>query len=108
MLSKALLILSLLVAPSFLSAKKPAPEEMEARGEGVIVRIAGTKCTNKKVLEQIQPEYHKNFRKAEVKLDGKKAIGACWIADDNGVFVMAADGNQGYVPLDMFKPVETI
>ena len=108
MLSKLVLVISLLIAPAMLSAKKPPADEYEARGDGIVIRIAGTKCTNKKVLDQLDPQHHKNFRKAEIKLVDKKAIGACWIVDASGVFVIGEDGNQGYVPLEQFKPVETI
>ena len=108
MLVKPLLVLAMLVSPTILLAKKAPAEEMEARGDGVIIRIASAKCVNKKVLEQLDPKYHKDFRKAEIKSNDKKAVGACWIVDATGVFVIGEDGNQGYVPLEMFKPVEVI
>lgn len=95
-------------ATGLSAAKTPPPAEMEARGDGVIIRISADLCTNKKVLALLEPQFHKDFRKAEVKVKDKKAVGACWVVDVNGVFVMAEDGNMGYVPLEVFKPVQTI
>ena len=107
MLSKLILSLSLLILPTFLLAKKPPAEELEARAGDSIIRLAGSKCTYKTVLEQINSEYHAQFKKAELKVSGKPIKG-CWTIDANGVFVIFEDGSQGYVPTEMFKPVEVI
>ena len=106
MLSKLILSLFLLILPTYLSAKKSA-DEFEARAGDVVVRIAGGKCTNKVVLDQIESTYHAQFRKAELKGNGTSKKG-CWTVDTNGVFVIFENGEQGYIPLEMFKPVETI
>lgn len=107
-MTKFLFSILLAIMAAVAIAAKPPADEFEARGDGVVIRIAGAQCTNKKILSQLAPQFHKDFRKAEVKLADKKAQSACWIVDINGVFVIGEDGNQGYVPLEMFKPVETI
>ena len=107
MLNKIILVISLLLVPTFLSAKKPPAEELEARAGDVTIRIAGKQCTNKTVLGQLKPEYHAQFKKAEIKANGK-TVGGCWTIDANGVYIIFEDGEQGYVPPEMFKPVETL
>ena len=106
MLLKLLLALSLTILPNFLQAKKVA-DELEARAGEVVIRIAATSCVNKTVLENLKPEYHAQFRKAEMRTAGKPVNG-CWTIDDQGVYLMFEDGNQGYVPREIFKPVETL
>jgi len=106
MLLKIILALSLTILPNFLLAKKVA-DELEARAGEVVIRIAATPCVNKTVLENLKPEYHAQFRKAEIRTAGKPVNG-CWTIDDQGVYLMFEDGNQGYVPPQMFKPVEVI
>ncbi len=107
MLLKIVLALSLTILPIFsLSAKKTA-DELEAKAGEVVIRIADKPCVNKTVLDNLKPEYHAQFRKAEIRTAGKPVNG-CWTVDDNGVYLMFEDGNQGYVPREIFKPVETI
>lgn len=106
MLSKLILVLTLLVLPSFLVAKK-VTDELEAKAGDVVIRLAGTKCTSKVVLEQLKPEFHDQFRKAEIRAKSKPVVG-CWTLDATGVYVIFEDGSQGYVPTEMFKPVETL
>ena len=107
MVYKLILVLSLLVTPSFLLAKKAPAEELEARNGDTVVRIAGTKCTYKSVLDQLKPEFHAQFKKAEVR-NSTKVVKACWAMDATGVFIMLETGEQGYIPPEMFKPVETL
>lgn len=107
MLSKIILVLAFLFTPTILLAAKAPSEELEARAGTTIVRIASTQCTNKIVLDHLKPEYHAQFRKAEVRVEGKPVKG-CWTMDANGVFIILENGEQGYVPPEVFKPVETL
>jgi hypothetical protein len=101
-----LLTFTVLFGATTAVAKKTT-DELEARAGEVVIRIAATPCVNKTVLENLKPEYHAQFRKAEIRTAGKPVNG-CWTIDDQGVYLMFEDGNQGYVPPQMFKPVETI
>lgn len=98
-------ILSAVVSMA-IAAKAPA-EELEVRNGDTVIRIANKPCTNKTVLENLKPEYHKQFRKAEVRNAGKPTQG-CWTMDGNGVYIMLENGEQGYIPPEVFKPVETL
>jgi len=106
MLSKIILVLSLLLVPFSLSAK-PQVEELEARAGDVVIRITSKPCTNKAVLEQLKPEFTTKFKMAEVRVAGKPTP-ACWIGSPEGIFILAEDGNQGYVPTEQFKPINVI
>lgn len=105
-LSAILLTFTVLFGATTVVAKKTT-DELEARAGEVVIRIAATPCVNKTVLENLKPEYHAQFRKAEMRTAGKPTNG-CWTVDDQGVYLMFEDGNQGYVPREIFKPVETI
>ncbi len=107
MLLKIILALSLTILPIFSLSAKKTTDELEARAGEVVIRIADKPCVNKTVLENLKPEYHAQFRKAEIRTAGKPTNG-CWTVDENGVYLMFEDGNQGYVPKEIFKPVETI
>lgn len=106
MLNKFILTILILLSPTLWAAKAPA-EELEARNGDTVIRIAGKPCTNKTVLENLKPEYHSRFKKAEVRNAGKPTQG-CWTMDGNGVYIMLENGDQGYVPPEVFKPVETL
>lgn len=107
MLKKIILTLAILLTSYAAHAAKAAPDELEARAGDVVIRLAGKECTNKKVLDQIKVEYHKQFKKAEIRHRGTPTAG-CWTIDQTGVYVIFEDGSQGYVPPEVFKPVETL
>ena len=104
---KSFLVAILVAAPLLAFSAKAPPQEFEARGDGVTVRISSPQCTNKKVLDLVKEEYHRDFKRAEIRKFGK-TIPACWIVDTTGIYVVGEDGDRGYVPIELFKPVEVI
>ena len=106
MLSKIILVLSILVLSFSLSAK-PQVEELEAKSGDVTIRITSKPCTNKAVLEQLKPEFKPKFRQAEIRVSGKTTP-ACWVGSPEGIFILTETGDNGYIAPEQFKPVEVI
>ena len=89
------------------SAAKPPTDELEVRSGDTVVRISSKPCTSKIVIEMLKPEVVKQFRQAELRNVGKPTKG-CWTMDSTGVFIILENGDQGYIPPESFKPVQTI
>ena len=88
-------------------AAKPPTEELEVRSGDTVIRISSKPCTSKIVIEMLKPEVVKQFRQAELRNAGKPTK-VCWTMDSTGVYVILENGDQGYIPPEAFKPVQTI
>lgn len=86
-----------------------AEDHLVAKLGNVVVTIYTTPCTSKPVLENIKPDYHAKFKKANVLYAGKN-LEACWtLHTDGSIYVMDEDGDPS-PPLspEVFGPEETI
>lgn len=104
---KFLVTILLATLTTITPAAKPPAEELEVRSGDMAIRISNKPCTSKVVIEMLKPEVVGQFRRAEVRNAGKPTKG-CWTMDAQGVFIILENGDQGYIPPEAFKPVETI
>lgn len=65
------------------------------------LRLTGEPCTNAAVLDQLKPEYHAQFKRAQATIKGK-ALPGCWIDTMEGVYyIQFPDGGLAF-PITMF------
>lgn len=76
-----------------------APQASNGRD---VVTLRDTSCSNEDVLSHIPPEYKKYFFNAEVLLKGVQ-YKACWLVQGENVLLVYPDGDQGMLPVTLFK-----
>ena len=94
------LIAAILLAASPAFA---ADVDMVAKNGADVVRLSDSPCVHAGTLGQLQPHWRAKFKKARAQIGGKDFF-ACWIADENGVYILFEDGDEARVPMAMFKP----
>jgi len=80
---------------------------MRAKAPDGEITVSDQKCTNQAILARIPREVHDQILTAEVILN-KQKYAACWHGMPQGVHLLYEDGDEGMVPYQMFKPVDTI
>jgi len=72
------------------------------------IRIRTDACKSEKVLDKVKNDYHKDFRSALVKWEGKD-YAACWMVLPSGeVLILDETGDYGTIPQSLFRPVAWI
>lgn len=102
MLLKSILLALMLV----LSVPASAAEMSASLGKDYI-RISDKECTEKAVLDRIPPDQRPLFRKAEATVGGVD-YKACWMYTPQAIKLIYEDGDEGLIPPQAFKVVDTI
>jgi hypothetical protein len=55
------------------------------------------------IQEKINPDQVGRFKRADVKIQGQTFV-ACWAEASGYAFLVYEDGDQGAIPLELFKP----
>lgn len=92
---------AVLIAALFLALPALADTFVGTSGRD-LVRLSTAVCTHAPVLSLIPEKYRSVVRDATAEIDGK-TWRACWFVDGDSAHLLFEDGDQGLLPLGMFK-----
>jgi hypothetical protein len=83
----------LILAAALAAGPALADSDWVFKQGGDTVRLSDSPCVHGGTLAQLAPQWRPKFRKAAAVVGGKQFY-ACWIADQNGVYVLFEDGEE--------------
>ena len=93
---------ALLCAAAVLLAAPAWAEEVVASSGNDSVRLSDSPCTNRQVLDRLEPSLRPVLRDASAVVQGQ-TFKACWVVHGNAAHLLYEDGDQGLIPLSDFK-----
>lgn len=70
-----------------------------ARAEEITIVFSAEKCTDKKILARVKPEYQAKFNAGAVVVPGER-LAICWLEKDDVLHFIGAAGEPGAIPVD--------
>lgn len=96
----------ILLIAALLAAGPAVAEDRIARNGADSIRLTDAPC-GESVRALLPPAVHDKLRAAQAEIGGQK-YEACWVRYQGAVYLFYADGDQGEVPEQAFKPVTEI
>lgn len=78
--------------PKPAAVKPPKPDLVFRAQGGAVHRLHHRPCTDKAVLEHINPEYHDKVQAATLTWTDGKDWSSCWVEEDGRVFSLDSAG----------------
>lgn len=91
-----------LVFAACIAASFAVSADMVAKNGDDTVVLMDKPCPYGSVLRYIDEKHRDRFKKADTRVSGQRYF-ACWVEVDGLVMLVYEDGDQGMVPLAMFK-----
>lgn len=90
----------LIAAGLMLAAGAALGDQIAFTSDGITLLLTSEPCSNKDILATLNPKF--KFKRA-VESGTPRTFEACWIMEDNVVYVRYDDGESNALPVTAFK-----
>ena len=102
------LLVVLLFLLSLSPAKAGGDKVLLFQNDQLTIRLFDKPCTAPEVLAQLRPDFHAQYRRADVVFQGKSYKACYFDQSDGSIFILDETGDQGAASIGDFKVEEGV